>query len=186
MKKTIAVIGDATIDDGGDKYKAAFALGKALIDNGYRIQSGGMGGVMEAAFKGAASSPAHAPGDIISILPGFDPNAGNKYADVYIPTGLDFYRNNIVAGAAAVVAIGGGAGTLSEIAAAWALKRLVIGYSNVDGWSAKLAGQKIDSKNRYENIPEDRVFGVSDADEVIKLLVKYLDKYDKYHTGIKY
>lgn len=186
MKKTIAVIGDAVIEENGDKYNLAFELGRALIDNGYRLQTGGMAGVMEAAAKGAQSSAKHSGGDVIAVLPGFDPNGGNKYADIYIPTGLDFYRNNIVAGASAVIAIGGGAGTLSEIAAAWALKRLVIGYGNVDGWSAKLAGQKIDNKNRYENIPEDKVYNVKSAADVLDILSKYLDKYNKFHTGIKY
>lgn len=186
MKKTIAVIGDGKIENGGDKYNLAFALGRALIGSGYRLQCGGMGGVMEAACMGAQASEKHTDGDVVAILPGFDPSNGNKYADIYIPTGLDFYRNNIVAGAAAVVAIGGGAGTLSEIAAAWALKRLVIGYENVDGWSARLAGQKLDDKIRYENIPDDRVFAVKNADGVLSILSKYLNKYDKFHTGIKF
>ena len=53
MRKLISIIGDSRIDEGGAKYRAAYAMGKALVDNGYRVASGGLGGVMEAEFKGA-------------------------------------------------------------------------------------------------------------------------------------
>ena len=54
MKKTIAVIGDSNIPKDSKEYQLAYKLGKALIDNGYKVQTGGLGGVMEA--KGALIS----------------------------------------------------------------------------------------------------------------------------------
>lgn len=184
MKTTIAVIGDGKIDKGGDKYRLAFELGRALVDNGYRVQSGGMRGVMEAVFEGAKASEAHTDGDIIAILPGFSHSGGNGLADIVLPTGLDIYRNVIVASASAVVAIGGGAGTLSEMAYAWTTHRLVIGYDNVIGWSAMLAGKKIDGKDRGAPLC-DMVYPVQCAADVLRVLTEMLPLYKTDFAGIR-
>ena len=184
MRKIVAVVGDYRIEKDSLKYKMAFGMGKALVDNGYRVQSGGKGGVMEAAFEGAHASKKYRDGDTIAILPSFDRTQVNPYADIVIPTGIDLMRNTIVANADAVIAIGGGAGTLSEMAMAWSLLRLVIAFSNVYGWSANLAGQKIDLRERYENV-DDKVFSVTAPEQAIEYLNKYIDIYVKYHQGIK-
>ncbi len=183
-RKIVAVIGDAVIEKDGLKYKLAYELGKALVDAGYRVQSGGMAGVMEAVFKGAHASTKYREGDTVAIVPSFDANNVNEYADISIPTGLDVLRNAIVADANAVIAIGGGAGTLSEIAFSWSLLRMVIGYTNVDGWSAKVAGAPLDHRNRYPNILDDKIYGVENAEQVIKLINERIELYDKYHDGI--
>ncbi len=183
-RKIIAIIGDAAVKNSDKKYKLAYEAGKALVDNGYRVQSGGLDGVMEAAFKGAKSSKHYKDGDTIAILPGFDLADANEFADIVVPTGLDVYRNVIVANASAVVAIGGGAGTLSEISMAWALGRLIIGFKGVEGWSDKLAGTPIDHRNRYEEIAQDMVYPASCAQEMIDILQRNLSLYNKYHKGI--
>lgn len=184
MRKTVAIVGDSVIEKDSLKYKVAFETGKALVDNGYRIQSGGLGGVMEAAFAGAHASEKYREGDTIAIIPSFDRTKRNEYADIVISTGLDMMRNALVANADAVVAIGGGAGTLSEMAFAWPLMRLIMAFDCVDGWSGKIAGQRLDQRIRYEDIPEDRVYAVSEAKDVIAILDKYADRYNKFHTGI--
>lgn len=184
MRKIIAVIGDCKIDRNSIKYEMAFEMGRALIDNGYRVQSGGLGGVMEAVFEGAHSSAKYSEGDTVALLPSFDRTTANSFADIVIPTGLDIARNTVVANADAVIAIGGGAGTLSEIAMAWSLFRLIIAFSNVGGWSSELAGRKIDSRNRYPNI-DDRVYGVTSPEQAIEYLNMYINEYDKYHHGIR-
>ena len=183
-RKIVAIVGDAFIDPDGMKYKMAYEAGKTLVDHGYRIQCGGLKGVMEAACKGAHASEKYREGDTIAIVPGFDPNAANEYADIVIPTGLDLYRNVIVANASAVVAIGGGGGTLSEISNAWALKHLLIAFNNVEGWSAKIADTRLDQRIRYENIPDDRIYGVSTAEEMIKIIDEKIDLYNAAHKGI--
>ncbi|MDR0855080.1 MAG: LOG family protein [Christensenellaceae bacterium] len=185
MKKIIAVVGDAICDEGSKKWNLAFATGKALIDAGYRIQSGGKDGIMLAAFLGAKSSENYREGDTIGILPGFYRDTVSCIADIIIPTGLDIARNILVANADAVIAIGGGAGTLSEIAFAWTLQKLILPYRNVDGWSAKMADIRIDSRIRYENIPEDKAYGIDTPADAIALLQKYLPLYTNYHKGIK-
>lgn len=185
MKKIIAVIGDGKIEKDSLKYKLAFETGKALIDSGYRVQSGGLGGIMEAVFQGAKSSEKYQDGDTIAIIPSFDRTEANHYADIIIPTGIDVMRNGMVVNADGVIAIGGGSGTLSEMALAWSLFRLVIAYCNVDGWSSELAGRKLDSRERYQSI-DDKIYGVETPQQAIEILDKYVDVYTRYHHGIKY
>ena len=184
-RKIISVIGDKKIEKDGIKYKLAFELGKALIDNGYRVQSGGLHGVMEAVMAGARSSEKYKEGDTIALVPSFDSETANEYADIVIPTGLDVMRNAMVANAYAVVGVGGGAGTLSEYAYAWSLNRLVIAFKNSGGWSEKLADMRLSDEIRYPEFPDDRVFGVTTAEEAIALLNERIDAYDDRHGGIK-
>jgi len=66
----------------------------------------------KAIAKGARKSPNYTDGTLIAILPSFDPSLAEDYADIAIATGLNQARNIIVANSDAVIAIGGGAGTL--------------------------------------------------------------------------
>ena len=187
MKKLVSVIGDSAIEKDGAKYKAAFSIGKALVDNGYRVASGGLGGVMAAAFDGARSSKFYSEGDTVAILPMFDRGKANDSADIIIATGLDLYRNVIVANSDAVIAVGGGAGTLTEICNAWALRRLILAVKGVDGWSSRVADMRLDERIRHPEIEEDRIFGVSSAEEAMALLEKYSPLYEagSVYTGIR-
>lgn len=181
-RKSIAVIGDARVEQNSTHYNVALKLGEALIDNGYRIITGGMSGIMQATCKGAKNSRSYKEGSVIAIIPGFDPEQCNKFVDVAIPTGLDTGRNLLVANSDAVVAIGGGAGTLSEMAFAWVFKRMIIAY-DVEGWSGKLADQKIDKRNRID-WEGDKIFKVTNEKEVIDCLKKYLKYYNERYDSI--
>lgn len=87
-------------------------VGAELARRGIIVACGGLGGVMEAACRGAKS----AGGTTIGILPGDNPLSGNDYIDIPIITGMGYARNTIVAKTgAAVIAVGGAYGTLSEI-----------------------------------------------------------------------
>lgn len=185
MKKTVSIIGDAAVEENGNKRAFAYAMGKALVDNGYRVLSGGMAGVMQAAFEGARASEFYQEGDTVAILPSFDRTRSNGLADIVVATGLDLYRNIIVANSDAVIAVGGGAGTLCELSTAWTLKRLIIAFEDGDGWSAKVAGTRMDHRIRYEQIEEDKVFGVKTADEAIAILERYINQYTGTYEGIK-
>ena len=179
----IAVIGNGSLPAGDPRAQLAFEVGKALVDNGYRLVSGGLGGVMGHASAGAAASSEHREGDVVALLPGFDPSAAAPQADIVIATGLDHARNFIVANSDAVVAIGGGAGTLSEMAGAWQLDRLIIAL-RCEGWSGKLADERVDGRARYVDVPDDRVRGADDAGEVVALLQRWLSTYRLRHVGI--
>lgn len=99
-------------------------VGSLLARAGAAIVCGGDTGVMEAACRGAKRSG----GTTIGILPGDDRSAANRYVDVAIATGMGEMRNAlIVRSADAVIAIGGGPGTLSEIAFALKIGRPVVG-----------------------------------------------------------
>jgi len=180
----IAVIGDAGVRPGSKKYSLAMDVGRCLVDAGCRVLTGGLGGVMEAACKGARASAGYTPGDTVGVLPGHDPREANPYVDVVVASGLDHLRNSVVAHAEAIVAIGGGAGTLSEICFAWIHKRLIVAL-RVPGWSGKLAGLRVDERVRYPRLPDDRIYGADAASEAVRLVMRHLAAYGAHHHGIR-
>lgn len=181
-KKIISVIGDSKASD--SSYIMARKVGKILVDNGYTIQCGGLGGIMKGVCEGAKMSHMYTRGCTIAITPSYNRTEVNEYADIVIPTGLGLMRNGVVVNADAVIAIGGGAGTLSEIALAWSMFKLIISFVNIEGWGKNLANQRIDNRNRYPMIPEDCVYGVSSPEEMIIYLNKYINRYDRQYKGI--
>ncbi len=186
MKKIITIIGDSQLKSTDEAYQLAYALGQKLVENGYRIMTGGLGGVQEAVCKGAKESKLDYEGSTIAILPSFDKHEANAYSDIIIPTGLDLGRNIINVSSDAVIVIGGKAGTLSEIASAWSLYKLIIALTPIAGWGKDLAGKKVDLRIRYEGIPEDQIYPAKDPEDVIKLLFKYIPLYQRAHHGIKW
>ncbi len=171
------MIGDASCKFNSKTELHARRLGTLLIDSGYRIITGGMGGIMEAACRGAKESKRYREGDTVGLLPGHAPSAANPFVDIVIPTGLDYGRNYLVAHSDAVVAVGGGAGTLSEICYAWMHKRLIIALGD-EGWAGKLAGEKLDWRIRYGDIPDDRIYAAHNPQKVIKFLGQLLPVYN--------
>ncbi|HEX2105557.1 MAG TPA: TIGR00725 family protein [Solirubrobacteraceae bacterium] len=104
--------------------QAAEEVGAGLAAAGAVVVTGGLGGVMEAACRGARSRD----GTTLGILPGEDREAANGWVQIAIATGLGELRNGLVVRAAdALVAIGGGHGTLSEVALALRIGRPVVG-----------------------------------------------------------
>ncbi len=182
-RTTIAVVGDASVPEGDRREAVARELGRRIVDAGWVLVTGGHGGVMEAAGRGARESERWTPGVSVALLPGHDPSAANAYVDIAISTGLDVARNSLVAHADAVVAVGGGAGTLSEIALAWQLKRLVIALEGA-GWAGRLAGEPLDGRARYPEIPDDCVRAARDAEHAASLLAHWLPRYGGVHEGI--
>jgi len=131
--KLIAVVGTSTPSD--EIYQLAYDVGHLLAEQGAIVVCGGGPGVMEAACKGAAS----AGGTSIAFLPGRDQSEANAFVTIPIPTGMGEMRNALIVRAAdAVIAIGGGAGTLSEIGFAAKIKKRVIGLRT---FSISLEGQ---------------------------------------------
>lgn len=126
----------AVIGAGGDAADAvladAEAVGALLAGRGAVVVTGGLGGVMEAACRGARA----AGGTTLGLLPGEDRDAANAYVDVAVATGLGELRNGLVVRCAdALVAIGGEHGTLSEIALALKAGKPVVGLGTweIDG-----------------------------------------------------
>ena len=185
MKPIVSVIGDAVLAENDEEYELAKQIGKELVEAGYRVQTGGLGGVMEAALKGAKESSKYEFGDTIAVLPGNDDLDANEYADIKIATGLDNMRAKQVVDTYAVIAIGGGAGTLAEIATAWSMYKLILAWDK-KGWSSKLADSRIDERCRYKEIPDDKVYSFSKASEAINLIQEKGSNYQKQYHGIKW
>jgi uncharacterized protein (TIGR00725 family) len=133
----IAVIGAGRADD--DVRSLAAEIGRRLADAGAVVVCGGLGGVMEAAARGARG----AGGDVIGILPGDDPAAANEHVTHVVATGAGEARNlAVVASASAVIAVGGEWGTLAEIAFARRLGRPVVALGS---WRVSGAGAMADA-----------------------------------------
>lgn len=147
----IAVAGPGEAD--APVLAAAEDLGARLAEAGYIVLTGGLGGVMEAASRGARSKL----GATIGILPGEDPEEANGWVELAIPTGLGEQRNALVVAAArALVAVGRGHGTLSEIALALRAGRPVVGLGTWEIEGVEPAADTADAVARIAaHVPPD-------------------------------
>ncbi len=142
----IAVIGDSACS--AEEAKLAETVGALLAERDATIICGGLGGVMEAVCRGAKSKG----GLTVGILPGGEARMANPWVDIPVVTGMGEARNAVVAKSAqAVIAIGGGYGTLSEIAYALKSGTPVIGLNT---WSLSRNGREDDSMIRVQSAIE--------------------------------
>ena len=142
----IAVIGDFSCSP--EQAKLAETVGEQLAERGATVICGGLSGVMEAVCRGAKSRG----GLTVGILPGESPDMANPWVDIPGVTGIGEARNMaVVKSAQAVIAIGGGYGTLSEIAYALKSNIAVVGLNT---WSLSLNGQALDAVIRISNPTE--------------------------------
>jgi uncharacterized protein (TIGR00725 family) len=131
--RQVAVSGGG-VDPGEGTIGIAEEVGRLLAEAGVTVVCGGLGGVMEAAARGAAE----AGGEVIGILPGEDPEDANPHCTHVVATGTGHARNlAVVASADAVIAVAGEWGTLSEIAFARRLGRPVV---TVGSWDVRGVG----------------------------------------------
>lgn len=118
----ISVVGASSC--GASLKEAAYKVGYAIAQRTHIMVCGGLTGVMDAAAHGC-----HDAGGIsVGILPGPDRQGASRWLSVALPTELGQSRNSLVARAGdALIAIGGGYGTLSEIAFGLKMGRPVVG-----------------------------------------------------------
>jgi uncharacterized protein (TIGR00725 family) len=130
----IAVIGSGTCAQDSELAGLAEEIGRRLAEAGAVLVSGGLGGVMEAASRGAAG----AGGTVIGIVPSPSPDDANPHCTHVVATGIGQARNlAVVASGESVIAIGGEWGTLSEIGFARRLDRQVV---TLRSWRAQGEG----------------------------------------------
>jgi hypothetical protein len=123
----VGVIGGNKIDSAVKE--TAFRVGELIAKQGAILVCGGLGGVMEAASRGAKT----AGGITIGILPGNNTADANPYIDIPIATGMGYTRNALVAmNADVLIAVSGEFGTLSEIAYGNIYGKRVIGLGTWD------------------------------------------------------
>lgn len=126
-KIMIAVIGTGSADK--SLLKIAEEVGRLIARRDAILICGGLGGVMEAASKGARSEG----GTTVGILPQDHKNEANPYIDIPVATGFGEGRNVIIARSADVlITVGGEYGTLSEIAFGLRMGKPVIGIKTWD------------------------------------------------------
>ena len=149
----IAVIGGS--DPAPPALDQAEAVGRELAERGHTVICGGLGGVMEAACRGAREAGGHT----IGVLPGADPAAANAYVEFPIATNMGVARNAvIVLTAAAAIAINGSYGTLSEIAIALNLGRPVVGLGT---WRI----------SADDGVEDKRILRADDAVQAVELAI---------------
>lgn len=160
----IAVVGPGRADD--DELAAAEAAGAAIARSGAVLVCGGLGGVMEAACRGARSGL----GTTVGLLPGTRRDDANGWVTVAIPTGLGEMRNALVVRSAdALVAVGGAWGTLSEIALGLKLGRPVVGLRT---WELARAGR-----------PAAGILAADDPEEAVRLALERAGHGSQHSTG---
>lgn len=139
----IAVIGSAGPEEYAyDKplrsmYDAAAELGAAVAKKGCIVVTGGKGGVMKAACRGAKA----AGGTTVGEISGDGRGAGNQFVDIEIVTmDIGFRGPSLLVGMSdAIISLGGGAGTLQELAVAYRMKKPIILLTGFGGWTDRLA-----------------------------------------------
>jgi uncharacterized protein (TIGR00725 family) len=147
-QKIIGVIGAGTVD--GKTLRAAETVGRLVAKKGALLVCGGLGGVMEAAAKGAKAEG----GTTVGILPQTEKESSNPYIDIPVATGFGEGRNVVIVRTAdALIAVGGEYGTLSEIAFALKMGKTVVGLNTWDIKGVIKAANEEEAVERAFNEP---------------------------------
>jgi uncharacterized protein (TIGR00725 family) len=156
----IGVIGNDDRDVGEaippSALQAAEMVGAAIASHGAILVSGGRGGIMEAASRGAKTKG----GLVVGLLPGESKSEANPFVTIPIATGLGRMRNTILVRACdAIVMIGGGVGTLSEAILTYGSKPLVV-LEGTGGWSDRMRSIAYDGQFLSEQHSGTRKVGM--------------------------
>jgi uncharacterized protein (TIGR00725 family) len=145
----VAVCGPGRASD--EEAARAEEVGRRLARAGAILVCGGLGGVMEAAARGATQ----AGGTALGILPGTHREDANPHLTLSVPTGMGEARNALVVRAAdALIAVAGEFGTLSEIALALKLGVPVVGLGT---WELTKGGRPVEDPIVRADTPEEAV-----------------------------
>jgi uncharacterized protein (TIGR00725 family) len=167
MTLQVTVIGDDHAE--GEKYDFCLHLGRLLAAIKAVVITGGRTGVMEAVSRGAFE----AGGITVGILPGQSRREANDFCRVEIPTGMGHGRNLLnILPADLVIAIGGQAGTLTEMGFAWIHDKPLIAVSKFGGWAGELAGKTIDRRR------QGPVMEMNSLEEIRTFLFKFIQEQD--------
>jgi len=149
----VAVVGGQQASE--EEERVAYEVGRGLAEAGAYLVCGGLGGVMEAACRGARE----AGGLTIGILPGPFRGDANPYVDVAIATDMGQARNAIIVRTAdSIIAVGGEYGTLTEIAMALKMGKRVVALNS---W-------RIQREDRFD----ERIIYARDAQEALRLILE--------------
>ena len=151
-RKQILVVGYGRDHCTALAYDAAYQVGAEVAKSGVILITGGLGGVMEAASRGAREGG----GFVIGIIPQDDKEASNAYCDAVIATGIGFARDFVTAYSAdAVIVVGGGVGTLIEICAAYQNKSPIVAVKGTGSVADRVSDDYIDDRQIEAILRED-------------------------------
>ena len=165
-RRQILVIGHNTNGCTPQHEDAAYEVGAAIANSNSVLITGGMGGVMEAASRGASE----AGGLSVGILPQDDASFANPYCDVVIPTGMGLTRDFLNAlSADGVIVIGGGSGTLSEVCAAYMHKKPMVAIRGMGGSVAPYVDGYVDHRKNV------RIEGADTPREAVSAILRMIE-----------
>jgi uncharacterized protein (TIGR00725 family) len=151
--KQVAVIGAGDCEQSSEIARLAEEVGRRLAEAGVTVVCGGLGGVMEAAARGAAQ----AGGEAIGIVPSVSVQDANPHCTHVVASAIGYARNlAVVASGDAVIAVGGEWGTLSEIGHARTFGKTVVALRS---WG-------LTGRERMEGAPG--VVPAEDAEEAVR------------------
>ncbi|MFM2331075.1 MAG: hypothetical protein RLZZ26_582 [Candidatus Parcubacteria bacterium] len=175
-KLQIGVIGYAGVEEypkgktpKTEIYKAAEQVGFLLARKGAIVVTGGKGGVMESAAKGAKK----ARGTTVGVIKGNKRFRSNSFTDVEILTGMvadGFDEFMLVTMCDVLITIGGGAGTLEEITIAYRNKKPIIALEKTGGWADKSIGEYLDERGTV------KVFAAKTPEEAVNKAIELAKK----------
>jgi len=157
-RNQILVIGSGEGQCSEAAYGTAYQVGSVVAKRGAVLLTGGLGGVMEAASKGAKESG----GFVIGIIPQDEKARANPFCDAVIATGMGFARDFVTAYSAdAIIVVGGGAGTIIEVAAAYQKAIPIVAIRGSGGTADDVVDNYLDDR-RIETI-----FGECSAEKAV-------------------
>ena len=162
MKKLqILIIGNNDNGCTPELENIAYQTGAEVAKSNSILITGGLGGVMKAASKGAKDSG----GITVGIIPQNDKSEANELCDIIIQTGIGLMRDFLnVLSADGVIAIGGGSGTLSEICAAYMYSKPIVVLKNSGGTATKFTDQYLDHRKNV------KIIGVETPKDAVELI----------------
>lgn len=164
-KRQILVIGHNTNGCTPKHEKIAYDVGAEIAKSDSVLITGGLGGVMEAASKGAHESH----GLTVGIIPQDDASMANEFCDIVIPSGMGLTRDFLNAlSADGIIIVGGGSGTLSEVCAAYMHKKPLVAIRNLGGSIEPYIDRFIDHR---ENV---KILGVNTPQEAVKKILELI------------
>lgn len=173
-KMQIGVIGSAGNEEYPDKkpskkaFEFAYELGKLIAQQKAVLICGGKGGIMEEACRGAKEKN----GITVGVISGNVRDKANKYVDVEVISGFVNCGEEalIVSMSDGLIAIGGGSGTLQEIAIAYRNNKPVVAIKNIAGWADRLAESYLDERGII------KIGSADSPQEAIDKIIKKIQK----------
>ncbi len=164
-KRQILVIGNNENGSTPELEKLAYDVGAEIAKSQSVLITGGLGGVMKAASKGAHD----AGGLTVGIIPQDNPSFANEFCDIVIPSGIGLSRDFLNAlSADGVIIVGGGSGTLSETCAAYMYKKPIVALKTSGGVATQYADQYLDHRKNV------KIIGVDTPQEAIKYILSQI------------